>query len=144
MLLLAFWGVQYVLLDGLTTIWLIYTNGISGELMPLASSIYFTAGVGGLLFAKLAAATAYDLAIIGIDHAFRTSHAIKKLIDYVLLAFIGVSSFVGFNNLAGVVAIQLSAPDLLKSPSLSILPLILAITFAYGAAKYRRPKSLCS
>lgn len=119
------WSLPYVFLDGLTTLWLISRNGISGELNPVAVSIYAAAGILGLFIVKLAAAVGAGLAVLWTDRSL-ASYPDKRYIGYTLIALIGTTSFIGLNNLAGALGIELFATDLAKSPYISIIPAVVA------------------
>ena len=127
------WSLPYVFLDGLTTLWLISRNGISGELNPVAVSIYAVAGILGLFIVKLVAAIVAGLAVLWIDHSV-ASHPDRRFLDYTLIVLIGTTSFIGLNNLAGALAMELFAIDLAKSSYISIIPAVLTAFYMYGAA----------
>jgi hypothetical protein len=136
------WYLLYVIIDVVTTIWLIQHSplGISGERDPLAMAYYQSFGTIGLLIGKILFFMPCAFAAVTMDAYYKRVPWFKEVTETVVLGLIGYTLIVILNNILAIAETALAAGELellasLLARTIGLGSLLIATVLAYGTAR---------
>jgi hypothetical protein len=136
------WYLLYVILDVVTTLWLIQHSplGLSGERDPLAMAYYQSFGTTGLLVGKLLFFMPCAFGAVTMDAYYSRVPWFKEVIETVVLSLIGYTLMVILNNILAIAETAVATGELellgsLLARSIGLGTLLIATVLAYGTAR---------
>jgi hypothetical protein len=136
------WYLLYVLIDVVTTLWLIQNSplGISGERDPLALAYYQSFGTAGLLLGKLLFFVPCAFAAVTMDAYYSRVPWFKEVTETVVLSLIGYTLIIILNNTIAIAETALATGQLeflasLLARTVGLGALLIATVLAYGTAR---------
>jgi hypothetical protein len=136
------WYLLYVIIDVVTTLWLIQHSplGLSGENDPLARAYYQSFGTAGLLIGKLLFFVPCAFAAIMMDAYYEHVPWFKEVTEAVVLSLIAYTLIVILNNILAITETAIAAGEFgllisLLARTIGLGSLLIATFLAYGTAR---------
>jgi hypothetical protein len=136
------WYLLYVIIDVVTTVWLIQHSplGLSGERDPLAMAYYQSFGTTGLLVGKLLFFMPCAFGAVSMDAYYRRVPWFKEVIETVVLSLIGYTLMVILNNILAIAETAVATGELellgsLLARTIGLGTLLIATVLVYGTAR---------